>query len=272
MDNYDIHYFCTENEEEAFLKRQELIEKNYLTSWVEAVNEKNATDPTAKSQILSQLKDILQQKYPEAYFQFLAHFNATEPNDLARPLLDEYLSEFSDTLNMCKIIANSKLINLAYSAKLLNIKSYNALIQQCHYIKQNTLNYHTHPNLRYLAGIGYIDPNQTIMYYFNAYLPNVINQIIRLEKETRIISPVLYKSHNLFEITSIKDTREDFSNILREAIDFEYLNMVKKLRLIPSAINPLFFRDHLISIKDTLSENALKAIDNYSVLWNIPKV
>ena len=123
-----------------------------------------------------------------------------------------------------------------------------------------------------MAGMGYIRPNQTVMYYFNAYLPNVYKQMIRLEQETRIISPVLYKGYNLSEIPSIKDIKEDFLNILETTIDSEYLNTLNKLRSIPSPIEPIFFRDYINCIKDTLSENALKAIDNYSVLWNIPKV
>jgi len=69
----------------------------------------------------------------------------------------------------------------------------------------------------------------------------------------------------------MKDLKENFMSVLKQTINLSYMTMVRNLIMLPSAIDPLLFQNHLNEIKSQLTDHALDAIKTYSKLWNIPK-
>jgi len=273
LEKGSIQYFFTENETNAFHMQQVKIEKNICTTPIEMITRRTTIAPCAEDEVKSQLQKILQQKYSEDFFRFLALLNASEANNQAQPLLEKYLNNFTSETDDVLRQANYNLITLAHCAKHINELSYVELIKKSQFIKEETAQTQTASNVRVLAGIAYFQLDQTIAYYCNAYLPNVYKQKIALEKKNYIVSPVLHISYDLSNIKnhSMKDLKENFMSALRQTINFEYMKIVREIKTFPSATNSLLFHENLNKVKLQLTDDSLDAINIYSKLWNITR-
>lgn len=264
----NIQYYFSTDETNAFVIQQHKITRKIICTPIEMITQKSST--LTQNQIECQLQDILQQKYPKDYFPFLTYFNDLESNNLAEPILVKYLNSFTNETNINLQQSNYNLVNFAYYSKQLNKSSYFKLLEKTHSIEIDELQIINRLDYRHLAGIGYFLPNKIPAYYSNAYLPNVFKKRAQLEKENYIVSSIFRKNYDLSDIknNSIKDVKEDFTRILEQTINSNYMAVIQELKSLSPAIGHLLFHNRLNKIKSNLTEDALQAIETYERMWN----
>ena len=272
-ENEMIRYYSTENETDCYLIRQNKFENNLCVTPIEMITSKTSGNVSAKKQAEDDLIELLGKKYPENYFCFLSYFIASKTDNQAPNFLNEYVNSFRTETSSVQQQANYNLITLAYCAKRINEDSYEKLVKKSQFTENELAQTHKISNSKVLAGIGYFQPDQTIAYYCNAYLPNVYKQKIALEKKNYVVSPILQISCDLSAAQnhSMKDLKDNFMSILKQTINPSYMAMVRNLIMLPPAIDPLLFGKHLNEIKPQLTDHALDAINTYSKLWNIAR-
>ena len=267
LDNGTMQYCYTENEAEAFQIHHEKI--TLCPTPIESLTQRIEVTSVVKEQTKAHMQKILLQNYPEDYFLFLAHFNNLEPANQALPLLENYFDSFDLELTVDRQQANFNLVNFAYQAKQLNEHSYFELIKKSRYNKNTPLHKHVASGISTFMGIGYFQADRPITYYCNGYLPNVSKQKFSLEKCGYVVSPTLRKSYLPSDTTnfSMKDRKEDFTNILKQNLDRTYMQQVRDLKALPPAINQPSFYNRLAKTK--LPPHAIKAIKGYAIMWNM---
>lgn len=272
-ENESIRYYFTENETDCYLMRQNKFANNLCVTPIEMITGKTSDKVAAKKQIENDFMEMLGRKYPENYFRFLNYFIVSKADNQAQPLLNEYVNSLRTETSRVQQQANYHLITLANCTKRLNERSYSDLIKKSNYDNNEISKTHMTPNAKILAGIGYFQPDQTITYYCNAYLPNVYKQKFELEKKNHVVSPILQISGDLSYANnpSMIDLKENFMTILKQTIDLRYMAIVRNLLLLPPAIDPFLFQNHLNEIRSQLTDHALDAIKTYSKLWNISR-
>lgn len=264
----NIQYFFSADETNIFWVHQNKMIKRIICTPIEMITQKSSTH--TQGQIESKLEDILSYKYSKNYFLFLTYFNDLESNDSSQPILENYLNTFSNETENSLQQANYNLISLAYYSKQLNETSYNKLLKKIYYVETDELKNIHRLDFRHFVGIGYFLPNKAIAFYSNAYLPNVIKKKNELENENHIVSPIFQKSYDLSDIknNSIKMVKEDFTRILEQTINSNYLAVIQELKSLSPAIKNNLFTTQLNKIKSNLTEDSLKAITLYANIWS----
>ncbi|MEL7564179.1 MAG: hypothetical protein AAGU27_04785 [Dehalobacterium sp.] len=272
-ENGKIQYYFSENEAGAFTVQQNEHAKSSIMTPIEKISLRSAVIPATKAILISELQEILQQKYSEDYFLFLAYFNALASFNQAQLLIEEYLGSFSGGEPDAVRQAGYNLVNLAYYAKKLDKPTYLKFIKLIDYHAHESIQSSETAKFRQMSGIGYIQPSQTVAYYCNAYLPNVFKQKVLLEKRNCIVSPIFHLNDNLLNAknSSPKKIKEDFYKVLTQTIDGKYMNTLQKLNALASTINHSLFYCKLDKIKSSLTYDALNAVDEYAKLWGISK-
>ncbi|WP_425804297.1 hypothetical protein ACHOLT_19950 [Desulfitobacterium sp. Sab5] len=264
----NIQYYFSTDETNAFVMQHHKITGKIICTPIKMITQKSSI--LTQSQIECQLQDILQQKYPKDYFSFLTYFNDLESNNLAEPILVKYFNSFTHETNMDLQQSNYNLVNFAYYSKQLNKSSYFKLLEKTRSIEIDELQIINRLDYRHLAGIGYFLPNEIPVYYSNAYLPNVFKKRAQLEKENYIISSIFRKSYDLADIknNSIKEVKKDFTRILEQTINSNYMAVIQELKSLSPVISHLLFHNRLNKMKLNLTEDALQAIETYARMWN----
>lgn len=163
------------------------------------------------------------------------------------------------------------LLNLAYQGKVLTPKSYGQLkawlVDIYEQMEDDVIVKDLFEKVFY--GIAYEALDGTLHYYANAQNERLFERKSELEAEGITVSPIFAKAYYYNLRYNVSHAREDFNRYLAKIMDQSYLDKVKEIKALPSALDEEAFRQKQDLAASNYGEKAAEALGQYGRIWHI---
>lgn len=214
----------------------------------------------------TELKQNLLSAFPLSYFKNLAYFSEIPNQSTAYPVLAEYIETLGENLTIEKWKAFVGLVKMAVVAKKLDKAHSNMLL--------NSIKTPVSPGCDKGAvnfyGFAYLSEDNQWRYYVNGYRPGTIAKKIELSEKMIRTTPILDDRQSENKGARSKyEIKTDFLNVMKDALDVNYLELLEKIVRLNGTINKEEFLSKLKAATPDIDPLMLKSLQGYRSLWHI---
>lgn len=215
----------------------------------------------------------LRNAYPKAFLEMVLFYANQENTDAAKETLLAIKHRLEGLFVEEKLHIFEGLLQLAYDGKVLSKMRYDQFKAWLKAVRKEMEDDVIVKDIfeRTFYGFAYEDQGNKINYYFNAQKESAYSQQNRLEEEGLLTTPIFAKTYWYNYTYRLADAKADFEQYLSQVLDQSYLETVKGIRALPTAINEDKFCNHLQQIGSDYGELAKKAFLEYGRRWHILK-
>ena len=228
------------------------------------------TENIAQS-VKRQLALNLQAAYSKYFFQQLYPFTLTAAHDGAKSLLLAQQDDLEGTYAADRLQLFEGLLELAHQGKVLTDASYDYfrawLTDVYAQMEDDVIIKDLFEKTFY--GIAYETKDGRLVYYANAQKERLYERKLELEAQGLMVSPIFAKACYYNYTYNINDARDDFKHYLQQVLDSAYMDLVRFIIALPSALDPEEFILARQKTTDQYDDIAQKAWQFYGRLWHI---
>ena len=229
-------------------------------------------EEATKLQLKKQTAEVVREKYNKIFFSILENVSHIPPSDNAYELLKECQEHLEGEYDYARIRLFEQLVQIAVNSKCLTIRKmvvFQAWIKEQYKQLENDLIRTTGYYKKSLYGFAYKDDKHKVHYFYDA-AEHVVNDVY-IEKQMQgiICSPIHRKKIVINSMNLFREEKQKFQDEMHILLGEEYLDLVCKIKEMPSIIDEEVFNKKCNMIKQYCSEEAYQTFLGYGFLWNI---
>lgn len=228
-------------------------------------------EETIKGWLKKETARLLREKYNSTYFKAMHSLGTISANNAAKPLMAKiqeylegrYIAEELDLFEslLLEAVQQKKLTSDTYryfSAWLKDMRKQlaNDIQVKGRYEKN-------------LSGFAYIDENNNLKYFSDAFLQTTYEAREQYELEGKTVTPVYEKKYWLQEAGELPKVKKEFTLHLQQCFDERYLQVFLCLRSLPGVIDQQLFDEQAQIVKENCSLEAWRNFLRYGRRWGV---
>lgn len=225
-------------------------------------------------EVRAQFVEKLRRYYPKELFQILWKLGNTTSSDQALPILLEWQEELLFCFHADKIQLFTGAVKLAFGAKILRDESFYKLVRWCNKRSeqiQHSINIVWRDKHSYYGFLYWKEGCWEA--YSNAELSIVMEHLCDRMIMGLCCTPI-FEKHYWFDSKpswSIKNWRTQFEHDMKEQMNENYFNWLKKIQSVPSVVDLRLFQESIDRIDQEKNPFARKALLFYGSKWHCHK-
>ena len=219
-----------------------------------------------------QLAKELKEQYNDVYFEVLQTLQDVYADNQAEELLLEWKEELDGYFDPDELMLFEGAVEYAYITKHLPPKPYRRLCQWIQHIRKQMMRKMQMHDIveRTFYGVAYWD-NDSSQFNFivNANEKSMHDRVKELDHKGQQHTSVYQKTYWFSRSNDVPKIRKQFEADLKELMDETYLNRIRTLHSLPSAIPVALWESCLARVKANCSEEAVQGLMFWGHKWNI---
>ncbi|MDO4281481.1 MAG: hypothetical protein Q4C56_07615 [Peptococcaceae bacterium] len=213
--------------------------------------------------------NILRETYSDAYFETIHALAALEADRQAEDILRQWQEEIDGYYDEDAVRLFEGALNLAYIGRHVHQETYLALctwIQQ--YRKQIVGKLEMKDNFqRTFYGIAFEKPDQSLGFACNANEKAIFDRAKALDAQGTLHTPIFSKDYWYHRSNELKDVRAAFEKNLRELMDANYFERLKKLQHLSNSAHRDTCQAIVDRAQEKLSEKEMEGVRYWVNRW-----
>ena len=219
-----------------------------------------------------QLAKELKEQYNDVYFEVLQTLQDVYSDNQAEELLLEWKEEMDGYFDPDELMLFEGAVEYAYTTKHLPPKPYRRLCQWIQHIRKQMMRKMQMHDIveRTFYGVAYWDKDSDrFNFIVNANDKSMHDRVKELDHQGKQHTSIYQKTYWFNRSNDVPKYRKQFEADLKELMDEAYLNRIRALQNLPSAIPAELWEDCLAKVKANCSEEAVQGLMFWGHKWNI---
>lgn len=231
--------------------------------------------PAGMKELIAQevKKDLgrkLREVYSPGFFEALYALAEAVTTNTAAEVLWAEADNLEGVFEEEKLKYFEEMVDYAYSCRKLNQGEYTELLKWIASERKDMEDDFISKDIfeKTLYGIGY-EGETGIEYIANAQQGYVYQQMYELEQEGKLTTPLFSKTYWYNYVYRLGDVNRDFKKKLREELNEDYINKIRKIRAGKCGISPEEYKAKSEVIKEKYGEKPYETVLRYGRRWGI---
>ena len=219
-----------------------------------------------------QLAKELKEHYNDVYFEVLQTLQDVYADNQAEALLLEWKEDLDGYFDADELMLFEGAVEYAYVTKHLPPKPYRHLCQWIQHIRKQMMRKMQMHDIveRTFYGVAYWDKDsEQFNFIVNANEKSMHDRVKELDHKGQQHTSVYQKTYWFSRSNDVPKIRKQFEEDLKDLMDEEYLQRIRTLQNLPSAIPAELWESCLKKVEEHCSEEALKGLMFWGHKWNI---
>lgn len=217
----------------------------------------------------------LKQDYPRAYFELLGPLAQTAATDAAADIFVKWRAELAICFEEEAYQLLHSALHMAYESKLLKEPFYRQMLAWCAdrmaQIEQQARASSTYS--RVFSGFAYQEAGKW-RYFYDANELAVIRKRYQWLQRSVVTTPIFQHKYgrDTLRTGDILQLEQDFSQLLSQWMDADYIGKIAQIKAAPSAIEENLYEAQAKKVAQLNNQYAQSAFDFWGWQWNCKKL
>lgn len=219
-----------------------------------------------------QLAKELKAQYNDAYFETLQTLQDVYADSQAEELLMEWKEELDGYFDADELMLFEGAVEYAYVTKHLSPKPYRRLCQWIQHVRKQMMRKMQMHDIfeRTFYGVAYWDKDsEKFSFITNANEKSMHERVKELDHRGQQHTAVYQKTYWFSRSNDLPKIRKQFESDLKELMDETYLQRMRTLQNLPSAIPTSLWDSCMQNVQENCSEEAVQGLRFWGSKWNI---
>lgn len=213
----------------------------------------------------------IRQRYQQDYFIALAQLSNLTPNDGAYTLLSSWQEDLEGVYDAEELQLFGHGVQMAVNSKVLGAAHDLAFKG---WLKAQYRQLENEPIIKghykkVLSGFAYEDQRGQLRYFYDAKKEVAYAEQASYVDQGVFSTPVYTKTLWLKEMSDFPVARTAFANEMKAHFEQGYLERLRDIKALPSAISSSLFQELCLRVKETCSDEAYRTFLSYGYRWNL---